>query len=113
MALETNRLDQRLFERFSAKFPAKFKDAREDFGQNVHLEDASAQGVRIASRQRLYVNDSVSLEVELPDGHAPMNLRGQVVWVKHNDTESWDAGLKFYKISLVAMSRLYKFASPA
>ncbi|HNV23453.1 MAG TPA: PilZ domain-containing protein [Candidatus Omnitrophota bacterium] len=112
MNANINRLDQRLFERFPARFPAKFKDTREDFGSTVQLRDASAEGARIVSKERVYLNDSLSLEVELPDGHAPMTLRGQVVWVKNN-TESWDVGLKFFKTSLMPLSRLYKFVAPS
>jgi len=101
--------DKRTFDRFGAKFPAKFKDTRDDFGTRVHLRDASAEGAKISSKERLYLNDSVSLEVELPDGCEPMTMRGQVVWVKSKDSDIWDVGLKFHKVSLMHMSRLYKF----
>ena len=75
--------DQRLFERFRARLPAKFKDTRDDFGERVMLRDASAEGVRLITSERLFVNDSVAVEVSIPDGKDPLTLQGEVVWAKH------------------------------
>lgn len=103
--------DQRLFGRFPSRFPARFKDTRHDFGTDVYLRNVSAQGARITVKERLYLNDSVTLEVELPDGKEPMTIRGEVVWTKHKDAGMWDAGLKFHKIVLMDMWRICKFAA--
>lgn len=104
--------DHRLFERFSARFPAKFKDTRDEFGRSVFLRDASAQGAKLTSKERLYLNDSVSLEVQLPDNPNTMTLRGMVVWAKNKELNEWDIGLKFHKVNLLHMARLYKFVAP-
>lgn len=103
--------DRRIFERFKARFPAKFKDTREDFGTKVILREASAQGAKITTKERLFMNDKVSLEVAIPDGHKPMVLKGEVIWARHQDSNVWDVGLKFHKISLMSMSRLYSLAT--
>jgi len=100
--------NRRLFERFSSRYPVKFKDAREDFGTNVHLRNVSAQGANIMTQEQVYLNDSVSLEVELPDGKQPMTIRGEVVWTKKQNTETWDVGLKFHKVVLMDLWRIYK-----
>lgn len=105
------RTDNRVFERFSARFPAKFKDTRQSFGNNVVLRDASAQGARILSKDRLFINDKVDLEIEIPDGHSPMSLRGEVVWVKPKENQQWDVGIKLFRTELMTMSRLYKFVA--
>ena len=102
--------ERRLFDRFPSRFPAKIKDAREDFGEAIHLRDASATGARFQSNERFYLHDSLVLEVSLPDGMAPMNLRGQVVWVKEKSPTIWDIGLKFHDVSFMHMARLYKYA---
>jgi Tfp pilus assembly protein PilZ len=99
---------QRIFERFPSRFPARFKDTRNDFGTDVFLRDASAGGARITTRERLYLNDNVTLEVDLPDGKGALNLRGQVVWVKSKSDNVWDAGLKFHKVMFMDMWRPYK-----
>ena len=103
--------DRRAFDRFPARFPAKFKDSRNDFGERVILRDASADGLRLASRDQLLINDKVTLEVELPDGKDPMVLKGQVVWSKNRNPNLWDIGLQFHKVSLMKMSRMYQFVS--
>lgn len=100
--------ERRLFERFAARLPAKFKDTRNDFGTTVSLRDASAQGVRLISRERVFLHDSISIEVKLPDSDHIMSLRGEVVWAKRFEDIFWDIGLKFYQIDLVALSRLYQ-----
>jgi hypothetical protein len=100
--------DRRLFDRFLARFPVKFKDTRNDYGSNVYLRDVSAEGAKILSKQRMFINDSVTLEVELHDGHDPLVLRGQVVWSKPSDLRYWEIGLRFFKVQFINLHRLYK-----
>lgn len=105
--------DRRTFERFLARFPVKFKDSRKGYGANVSLRDACAQGVKITTKEQLFLNDSVTLEIELPDCKEPMTLKGQVVWVMADEASGMrDVGLKFHKIDFVHMSRLYQFVPP-
>ena len=101
--------ERRLYQRFSARFPAKFKDSRQDFGSNVFLRNASASGIQIATLEKLFAHDHVALEVELPDGFSPMPIAGEVVWVRQSQPNIWEAGLNLNKTNLVRMSRLYKF----
>ncbi|MCD4779882.1 MAG: PilZ domain-containing protein [Candidatus Omnitrophica bacterium] len=101
--------ERRLFERFIIRFPTKFKDSRDDFGSNVFLHEASASGLRITTKERLFVNDVVVLEIEVPDQAPPLNLKGEVVWVKSIEPYGWESGLKFPKLNLLRLERLYKF----
>ncbi len=110
-ALESTE-ERRIFERFSARFPVKFKDAREDFGSDVFLRDASAQGVRILTKERFFLDDQISLEVELPDGGEPMVLSGRVVWARFLNLSLWDLGVQFHEVNLLRMQRLFKLAEP-
>ena len=111
MFIETpEKQDRRNFERFPARFPTRFKDTRDDFGTNVFLRDACAEGVKVTTRERLFLNDSVSLEIDLPDEREPLTLKGQVVWAVTGDIpDLWDVGIKFHKLDFVHLSRLYKF----
>ncbi len=102
--------ERRIFERFSARFPVKFKDAREDYGTEVFLRDASAQGMRILTKERFFLDDQLSLEVELPDGGEPMVLSGRVVWAKFLNLSLWDLGVQFTKVNFLKMQRLFKLA---
>ena len=100
--------ERRVFERFSARFPAKFKDSREDYGTDVFLRDASAEGVRILSKERFFLDDQLALEVELPDGGEPMVLSGRVKWVKLLNLSLWDIGVQFPEVKFLKMQRLFK-----
>jgi len=107
--------EKRMFSRFQSRFPVKIKDTRQDFGTNTYLHNSSAEGVKITTKEHLYLNDSVTLEVELLDGKGPTTVRGEVVWTKKYDNEMWEAGLKFHKIDFMNLWRIYKSAksSPA
>ena len=102
--------ERRLFERFSARFPTRFKDYRQDFGTDVYLRDASASGVRLTTRERFFIDDPVAIEVQLPDGGSPLVLSGRVVWSKPASSTMWDIGLTFPKINFMKMSRLMKYS---
>lgn len=101
---------RRIFERFQSRFPVKFKDTRNDFGADVYLQNFSAEGAGIFTREQLYLDDSVNLEVKLPDGKDPMTMRGEVVWTKKQDADGWDVGLKFYNAVFMNLWRIYKSA---
>ncbi len=108
MAVDANKVeDKRFFERFPASYPARVKGTLDQFGDNVYLRDASAQGAHISARGPFYFNDNVTVEVDLMDGKDPMTIRGKVVWAKPSSNEYWDIGLKFHEISLMNMSRVY------
>ena len=101
--------DRRVYERFVIRFPTKFKDTRDDYGSNVFIQEASAGGLRITTQERLYVNDVVILEVEVPDNTPPLQLKGEVVWAKSIAPYGWEIGIKFPKIDFMRIERLYKF----
>ena len=106
-AMETTG-ERRIFERFSARFPVKFKDARENYGSNVFLRDASAEGIRISTKERFFLDDQLALEVELPDGGEPLVLSGTVVWVKFLNLSLWEIGVQFPQVNFIKMQRLFK-----
>lgn len=101
--------EQRVFERFSARFPVKYEYSHEDYGTNVFLRNASAQGVKIATKEKVFRNDHVSLLVKLPDDFAPLAIHGQVVWTTEKAPHLWEAGVQFHKINLMEMQRLFKY----
>src|SRR3989338_5146563 len=102
--------EKRLSDRFQSRFPVKFKDTRQDFGTNVSLRNVSAGGAKITTKEQLFLNDSVTLEVELLDGKGPMTLRGEVAWTKNIDSDLRDVGLRFYDVVFMNLWRLYKTA---
>ena len=102
--------ERRIYDRFPARFPAKFKDSRGDFGQDVFLRDASAEGANIVTKDRMFFNDRVDLEIELPDGNQPLVLSGRVKWSKPANTSMWDIGLQFDEVNFMRIHRLFKLS---
>ena len=105
--------EKRIYDRFPSRFPVKFKDSRNGFGTDVYLRDVSAAGAKITTKQQLFLNDSVALEVELLDGKGPMMIRGEVAWAKGVEAGIWEAGLRFYDVVLMDLWRLYRTAEHA
>jgi len=101
--------DRRLFERFSARFPLKIEDSSNSFGSNVFLRDFSAGGINFFTREKIDLNDKISLLVKLPDGKEPLILDGFVVWFHTIGPYIWNIGLKFSNIKLMGRQRLFKF----
>ncbi len=100
--------DNRLFERFPARFPVKYQHSPQDYGTNIFLRDASAQGAKFSTSERVYVKDSVSLLVKLPDGGSPLSLNGRVMWIEEKSPHLWDVGLKFHKDNFMQIQRMYR-----
>ncbi|MBU1997080.1 MAG: PilZ domain-containing protein [Candidatus Omnitrophica bacterium] len=105
--------DKRLFERFIARFPAKIKDSRQDFGSKVSLKDASAQGARFSFVDKVFLNDTLTIEVDLPKTSLPVALKGDVVWTRMKEDRTWDVGMKFSKIRLMLLSQVYEMTAAA
>ena len=105
--------ERRIFDRFPARFPAKFKDTRGDFGSDVFLRDASANGANLVTKDRMFFNDHVDLEIELPDGNGPLVLSGRVMWSKPTNTAMWDIGMQFDDVNFMKIHRLFKFSLAA
>lgn len=111
VARSARKIENRLFERFSARFPVKFRHTRSEYGSDVFLRDASARGVRISTKERIFLNDSVSLDVKVPDGCEPVTLNGRVVWMRNKSPTLWDAGVELHEINFMEMQRIFRFVS--
>ncbi len=108
-----DRLDRRLFERFDVRFPTRFRDTSIDYGTDVFIQDCSGTGVRITTRQRMFIDDVVSLEVKMPDGLDPVALNGRVRWVHQVTGEVWEVGVEFHRVDFMRMHRLVHYALAA
>lgn len=107
MVVQTD--DRRVFDRFTARFPVRFKDSRTGFGRNVFLRDISADGAKIATKESVLINDKIDILVEVPDGKTPVALSGRITWLHETNPNTWDAGLKFDKIDFMGTHRIFKF----
>jgi Tfp pilus assembly protein PilZ len=103
--------ERRMFERFSAKFPTRFKHAQSDFGEDVFMRDFSASGACLFTRDRFFIDDVVAIELELPDGQDPLALSGRVRWIKPQAHAFWEIGMEFPRVNLMNLHRLVRYAT--
>lgn len=101
--------DRRNFDRVLARFPAKFKDSRNDYGTDVFLRDISAEGARLSTHQKMFIHDSIAVQVKLPDGYDNLILNGEVIWSKNQNDRLFEVGLKFHTLGLMNLQRLFQF----
>lgn len=103
-------VERRLFDRFPAPFPTRFRDVSFDYGTDVFLKDVSGSGLSMRTRQRMFLDDAVSLDVQMPDGLDPVSLSGRVRWVHQVAPRLWEVGVEFHKIDFMRMHRLVRYA---
>jgi hypothetical protein len=103
-------MERRLFSRFTARFPTKFKDSSQDYGTDVLLRDVSATGARVTLNERMLIDDAVSLAVLLPDGREPVELNGRVRWVRGHARQVWETGVQFLRVDLMKLHRIVKYS---
>ena len=105
--------DRRIFERLRAQLSVRLQEPPDESGGQVQLKDISAQGARISLRQPLSQQDIVSFLVQLPDGFAPLILKGHVMWSQHEPGQNagWEIGVKFHDINFMDMHRVIKFCN--
>jgi len=104
------RFERRLFDRLEARFPTRFRETSPDYGTDVFLKDFSGSGARITTRQHMFIDDIISLEVKMPDGFAPVLLNGRVRRVHQVMSGVWEVGIEFHKVDFMRMHRLVRYA---
>lgn len=99
--------ENRIFHRFPTNCLARYKNSHDSSEGEVILRNASAQGLKVVSKNPLYVNDFISFAIDVPHSSLPLNVRGEIVWSKRDEKHYWNIGVKLQKIRFVEMSRLY------
>ncbi len=99
--------DSRLFSRFPTNCLATYRNSTDYSEGEVFLKNASAQGLSFVSKDPLYIKDTILVDVDIPKSHKPLHVQGEVVWIKRDEEDLWDIGLKLHNTRLVEMSRLY------
>ena len=105
--------ERRLFDRFPVSFPTRFRDTSYDYGTDVFLKDVCGMGLRMRTRQKLFLDDIVSLDVQMPDGLDPVQLNGRVRWIHQVSAQLWEVGVEFHKVDFMRMHRLVHYAFAA
>jgi hypothetical protein len=74
--------DRRVFARMSAKFPLRYLDPSSGKEGKGETTDICANGVGFITKDRLSNKAPLEMWLEIPDRHAPLYTRGDVVWAE-------------------------------
>jgi hypothetical protein len=99
--------DHRIFERFSARFPLRFLDLKENREGIAQVRDVSAKGVGMITNEELQPHTPVEMWLQIPDHGEPLYTRGEVVWSKVRGTH-YHAGVNLERADMMGLSRVLR-----
>jgi len=100
--------DRRIFDRFTAKFPVKFINLRENKESEASIDDVSAKGIGITSNEQLSPRTALEMWLEIPDKGEPLYTRGEVVWSRRVESDKFKVGVNLEKADLMGLSRVLR-----
>ncbi len=107
---EQNFEDRRIFERFTAKFPLRFIDLKENREGEASTQDISAKGVGFLSKEEMRAHTPLEMWLEIPDKAEPLYARGEVMWSKSLEPNQHRIGVNLEKADLMGLSRVLRLA---
>lgn len=100
--------DRRIFERFTARFPLRFIDLKENKEGEASTENISAKGIGFLTTQPLQSRTSLEMWLQIPDKGEPLYTRGEVVWSKTIEPDKHRVGVNLEKANLMGLSRVLR-----
>jgi len=100
--------DNRIFERFSARFPLRFIDLRDNREGIAEVRDVSAKGVGMVTEEQLLPNTALEMWLQIPDKGEPLYARGQVVWSKPQGINAYRTGINLERADMMGLSRVLR-----
>lgn len=109
--------ERRVFTRLNCDIPIKYSLPHQTpHAKFANSKDVSIGGICVSVKEKLSLNDKLSLEIDFPGGGHPVIVTGQVAWVKEDtpknnpmEVRRFRAGLEFKDISPRDRDRLLKF----
>lgn len=105
---EKNFEDRRIFDRFTAKFPVKFINLRENKESEALTEDVSAKGIGFTAKEELQLRTPLEMWLNIPDKGEPLYTRGEVVWSRMVEPNKFRVGVNLEKADLMGLSRVLR-----
>lgn len=103
--------DKRDYKRYNIFLESVSCSRSEKEDIEVNVSDLSCSGLGIDIKEKLSKDDSIELELFVPDDDIPMFIEGVVAWVNKNANteESYQAGVKITRINRYDKDRLAKY----
>jgi len=100
--------DRRVFQRFTAKLPLRFLDAKSGKEGSALTQDISAKGIGMVTHEELKPRTSVEVWLRIPDQGEPLYTRGEVIWSKSSTPGEYKAGIDLERADLMGLSRILR-----
>lgn len=100
--------DRRIFERRNFNSLLRFNNAVRDRNGEGIIRNISAGGVAFSTNDRLKLRDALELWIDVPDSRGSIRKSAQVVWVKENLLNRYEAGVKFDSVGLMELSGIFR-----
>lgn len=100
--------DRRVFQRFTVQFPLKFLDIANGKEGIAQIQDISAKGIGLRTKEALNPRTLLEIWMSVPDKGEPFYTRGEVVWSKPEGTDEYRAGVNLEKADLMGLSRILR-----
>ncbi len=99
--------DKRIFARINASFPLRFLDPDSGREGEANTVDISANGLGLVTNDSLAVRTPLEMWMRIPDQHAPLYTRGEVVWSKDsNEPGQKRLGVRLNNAELMGLARV-------
>lgn len=100
--------DKRRFERFKIKLNVKFIDLNKNKAGEAFTHDFCAEGIGLITQEELSPKTPVELWLYIRNHHDPLYLKGEVVWSKPIDFNTYRVGINLEQTELIGLSRIFR-----
>lgn len=73
---------------------------------NGHAKDICAVGAKVTAHRRFLLDEDIDFLVNIPDGKAPLSVKGKAVWSKETGINVWDTRVRPEKIDFMDLHRI-------
>ena len=100
--------DRRIFARFKAQLPVMMLSLNQNKENTALASDFSAKGIGLVSNTEVAARTPVEMWLQIPDKGEPLYTRGEVVWTKKTEPNTFRVGVNLESADLMGLSRLLR-----
>jgi len=104
-----------MFQRFNINIPVTFRslDDKKIEGSGKIINVSAGGGGMVVTTKYLLPGTPLEMQLLIPDGRAPLNANGKVIWLKALPTQDalFLAGIQFDKVDFMGIARALRLHS--
>ncbi len=99
--------DRRIFARIDSSFPVRFLNPADGSEGDAETTDFSANGLGLVTEGYIPRRTPLELWLSIPDYHAPLYTRGEVVWSSRSGERGQNrVGIRLERAELMGLARI-------